>query len=136
MRRADAGGQTVGARIARRPTPCTVWVSPLATLSTSVSATEPAPTPVSTLKLDDVAPARVVVGAAGFLHVRRVVVGDRIVVLAVDGDGDLRGRGAASAVGDRVAERVGQRLRERAQALHRRVGVVDRVGVAAVGLRP
>ena len=55
------------------------------------------------------------------------------VGVAVDGDGQCRRAGVAVRIGDRVGVSLGQRL-PRLQGIHRRIGVVQGVGVAAVGI--
>ena len=57
----------------------------------------------------------------------------RTVGVAVDGDGQRRGAGVAVRIGNRVGIGLGQRL-TRLQGVHRRVGVVEGVAVAAVGI--
>ena len=55
------------------------------------------------------------------------------VSVAVDGDAQRRRAGVAVRIGDRVGVGLGQRLAG-LQGIHRRVGVVQGVGVAAVGI--
>ena len=55
------------------------------------------------------------------------------VGIAVDGDDERRRAGVAIRIGDRVGVGLAQRLAG-LQGIHRRVGVVERVGVAAVGI--
>ncbi len=54
-------------------------------------------------------------------------------LLPVIGQRQRRGRGVAVAIGDLVGEDIGQRL-ARLQALHRRIGGIEHVAVAAIGV--
>ncbi|KWT96744.1 hypothetical protein APY03_2177 [Variovorax sp. WDL1] len=86
-------------------------------------------------------------GEAGLVHAelagRRAVLvayhdaGNVVARATVGGPGDrdreLRDVGAARAVGDGIGVDLGQRLAGR-QGLHARIGVVQRIGVAAVGI--
>ncbi|MNZ56427.1 hypothetical protein D3C78_743720 [compost metagenome] len=75
-----------------------------------------------------------VIGATGF-HCHGVVVdGQRVVVAALDGDGQGRGTGGPGQVANGVGERFAQGVVGRAQGLHQRVIVIDQVGVAAIGI--
>ena len=69
---------------------------------------------------------RVLVGGGG------VVLGHRRVVGAPDGDGQGRGGGAAVAIGDGVGEHILQGL-SGLQPIHQRIGIIDRIGVSAIG---
>ncbi len=67
------------------------------------------------------------------LATRHIQAGDRHPVIgALDGDGQRRRRNIAVGVGDRVVEHLRQRL-PRGQRLNQRIGVVQRIGVGAVG---
>src|SRR4029079_3251927 len=70
---------------------------------------------------------------AGLVGTAGIGCGGRIVVGAVDGDRQRGGVAAALSVGNRVAERVGERAAD-IERLHAAVGVVDVVAVAAVGV--
>jgi hypothetical protein len=81
----------------------------------------------------NVGTGRAVVGAAGLRGVGGVGIGSWIVVGALDGDRHLGGGSGARRIVHGVAERIGQRLRRGAQRLHGRIGVIDDIGVGAVG---
>jgi hypothetical protein len=73
----------------------------------------------------------VAIASARVVGVRNVD-GRHAVGVAVDGDGQDRRRAAAVAVGQGVGVAVGQGLAV-VQRIDRRIGIVQRVGVAAVG---
>ncbi|MCY1344846.1 hypothetical protein D9M69_308930 [compost metagenome] len=80
-------------------------------------------------------PEGAVGGAAGLGGLGAVVDRQRVVVAPQDGDGEGRRAGGAGQVAGGVGEGLAEGVERGAQGLDPRVGVVDHVGVAAVGVQ-